>query len=160
MHTDTEQTDSLEQRVRDLVLEVIDGTALFLVDLDVRGRKGSRVVDVFLDSDDELGIDTLAEISRELSFLLDAEDFIKGRYNLNVSSPGVDRPLVLPRQYSKNIGRTLEVQYQPEDAEAPLQVQGELVGADDETIKIEVDGKTTDRIRYQDITQAKVLLPW
>ncbi|ARA92296.1 MAG: ribosome maturation factor RimP [Bacteroidetes bacterium] len=163
MHPETEQTagpDPIAERIRALVQEIVEGSPLFLVDLQVRGRPGSRVVDVFIDSDEPLGVDTLAEVSRELSFLLDAEDFIKGRYHLNVSSPGVDRPLSLPRQYRKNIGRALGVYYRTEAEDAPRELRGVLVAADEEAITLEEDDGPTHRIPYSAITRANVLLPW
>jgi len=70
-------------RVQALVEEVIFDSPLFLVDLIVRGHKGSRVVEVYLDSDRPLDVDALARISREVGFLLDTEEVIDGKYTLN-----------------------------------------------------------------------------
>ena len=103
---------AVDARVKTLVEEVLAGSPHFLVDLEVRGARGSQAVDVFIDSDEGLGVGTLARISREVAFLLDTGEVIAGHYRLNVSSPGLDRPLKLPRQYKKNVGRALRVHYQ------------------------------------------------
>ncbi|MFQ5572552.1 MAG: ribosome maturation factor RimP [Rhodothermales bacterium] len=148
------------ERVRGLVEEVLAGTPHFLVDLDVRGASGSQVVNVFVDSDDDLGVGTLAEISRDVGFLLQTEDVIAGRYRLDVSSPGVDRPLKLPRQYKKNVGRKLRVHHRQAGDEEETELQGLLSGADDEAIELKVTATERHRILYDNIVWARVQLPW
>ncbi len=154
-HTDYK---TLEDRVRVVVEEVIAASNLFLVDLVVRGRKGSRVVEVFLDSDEALTVDVLAEASREIGFLLDVEEVIDGKYRLNVSSPGLDRPLRLPRQFRKNQGRTLRLRYREGTAEEAT-LKGILEAAETDVIHLRT-GNDTVRIPYQNILEARVELPW
>lgn len=155
--TDTVAT-TLAGRVEALVEEVLRGTPHFIVEVQVRGTKGARVIEVFIDSDDALGVDTLASVSRDVAFLLDTEEVIDGRYRLDVSSPGVDRPLRLPRQYQKNVGRQLRVHYRQD--EANTEVEGELTAADDEAITLAPKKGAPRQIRYDDIVWAKVQLPW
>ena len=147
-------------RVRGLVEEVLAGTPHFIVECDVRGAPGSQAVDVFLDSDEALGVDTLAEINREIGFLLDTEGVLAGRYRLNVSSPGIDRPLKLPRQYRKNVGRRLRVHHRKPGGDGNTETLGDLVEADDEAVEMVVSDAERRRIRYDDILWAKVQLPW
>ncbi|MDX1545411.1 MAG: ribosome maturation factor RimP, partial [Rhodothermales bacterium] len=66
--------EPLHDRVQALVEDILSGTAHFVVEVEVRGKPGSQSVSVYLDSDDALGVDELARISRELGFLLDTED--------------------------------------------------------------------------------------
>ena len=68
----------VDARVKTLVEEVLAGSSHFLVELEVRGAPGSQAVDVFIDSDEGLGVDTLARISREVAFLFDAEEVLAG----------------------------------------------------------------------------------
>lgn len=158
-HGNTNETVTLESRLRDIVEEVLGASPLYLVDLNVRGRKGSQVIDVFIDSDTDLDVEMLAEVSRELGFLLDTEDLIKGSYSLNVSSPGVDRPLSLPRQYKKNVGRKLKVKRRTAEDSSET-IMGQLVSASEESIELDVDRKGRVHISYADIMEAKVQLPW
>lgn len=155
----TEPTD-VARRVSELVDEAIAGTNVFVVEVEVRGSHGSRVVDIYVDSDEDLAIDRLAEISREVSFLLDVEDVIPGRYSLNVSSPGLDRPLRLPRQYRKNIGRSLRVHYQKPDGSGATETVGTLRSADEDAIELDVANGDARRIPLDDVVWAKVQLPW
>lgn len=155
--TDT-VANPLAARVEALAEEVLRGTPHFVVEVQVRGTKGARVIEVFVDSDEALGVDALAQVSRDLAFLLDTEEAIDGRYRLDVSSPGVDRPLRLPRQYKKNVGRRLRVHYRIDDGHT--ETEGELTAADEETITLAPKKGQPRPIRYDDIVWAKVQLPW
>ena len=150
----------LLDRIRGLVEEVLAGTPHFIVECQVRGAPGSQAVDVFLDSDEALGVDTLAQISRDIGFLFDTEEVLPGRYRLNVSSPGVDRPLKLPRQYRKNVGRKLRVHHRKPEGDGNTETLGDLVDADDEAVEMALSDAERRRIPYDDILWAKVQLPW
>jgi ribosome maturation factor RimP len=91
-----------------------------------------------------------AILSRKLSEVLDAADPITGEYVLEVSSPGVDRPLTLPRHWRRNAGRLVTVT----SAEGQP-VTGRILASDDEGATLLVDD-TELRIRYGDVHRAKV----
>lgn len=148
----------LETRAREMVEELLGQGPIYIVDMAIRGTRGSHAVDVFLESDNTLGVDTLADISRELEFLLDTEKLIPGPYTLRVSSPGADRPLRLPRQYRKHLGRSLCVHYQAEPG-SYREVRGQLARADASGIGLRTNGQMAD-ISFEDILWAKVQLPW
>jgi ribosome maturation factor RimP len=147
----------LRSRLRALADEVAEDRDAYVVDVEVRGQKGSRVIEVFVDSDGGVGTDDLAHLSRDLGFLLETEDVVKGKYNLNVSSPGADRPLMLLRQYPKHVGRTLAVQTgEGDEAQARA---GTLTAVHDDSFDLEHDGET-ETIAFADVTDARVQLPW
>lgn len=152
----TQQT--IADRVRDLTEEVIAGTSYFLVDVAVRGHKGTRVVEIYVDSGEDFGHDDLAVVSKEVGFLLDVEDVVDGSYKLEVSSPGIKRPLQMPQQYQKNVGRTLRVRYQSDDGEEI--VVGDLTSADDSEIELELSSGDRLQLPYHTINQARIELPW
>lgn len=81
----------------------------FLVDVIVSSKKGPGKVLLLVDADHGMTIDDCAEISRQLSKVLDESPLLTEAYMLEVSTPGVDQPLKLKRQYVKNIGRKLKV---------------------------------------------------
>lgn len=151
---------SLTGRVRSLAEEVIMGTGYFIVDVQVRGHKGTRVVEVYVDAETDLGLDDLATVSRELGFLLDVEDVVDGSYKLEVSTPGIKSPITMPQQYRKNVGRTLRVRYQLDTQESEQNEVLDLVGADEDSIDVEHANGDTERIPYSAINQARIELPW
>lgn len=75
----------------------------------------NKRLQVFIDSDEGITFDTCRRISRYLEEHIDAQGWLGEKYVLEVSSPGVDRPLIMQRQYPKNIGRKLEVKLQDEE---------------------------------------------
>lgn len=98
---------NIEKRVRELVEEKIaDKPNLFLV--DVKMHSNGKLI-VLLDGDNGVGIDDCVAVSRHVGFHLEEENVIETAYNLEVSSPGIDFPLSSPRQYAKNMGRTLGI---------------------------------------------------
>lgn len=151
------ENTALHARLHALAEEAAAETGLYIVEVEVRGQKGSRVIEVFVDADDGVGVAAIARLSRDLEFLLDTEDVVKGRYTLNVSSPGADRPLVLARQYRQHIGRPLKVT--TEAPGGPNARTGTLTAVADDHFELEVDG-TAERIAFADVTDARVQLPW
>ena len=154
----TENFNTLEQRIHEIVNGVVADPSHFLVSVSVRGVRGSRVVEVFVDGDDGVGVDVLAKYSREISFLLDTEDFIDGRYKLNVSSPGLDRPLFELRQYKKHIDRKLKVKIQTPEGNKVQ--EGVLSSVGDEFIELTFSNKQSSKIDFSEIVESKVVLPW
>ncbi len=153
------RTTTLADQIRHRAVSVLTGTDLYVVEVCVRGHTGARTVEVFIDGDEGVTIDQCARASRELGFLLETDDVVRGRYRLNVSSPGADRPLASPRQYPKNIGRPLKVLYRQAPEAEPETLQGTLVEADETGIGIETKG-TRRRLHFEQIAEARVVLPW
>jgi ribosome maturation factor RimP len=117
--------------------------AQFLVDVVITAKKGPKKVLLVVDGDAGITIDECAELSRHLAKALDEGNLIEDNYLLEVTSPGVDQPLSLKRQYQKNIGRTLKVKT------ADQQLEGRLTDVRDDRIVLEQQvgtGKKTEII--------------
>lgn len=112
-----------------------------LADLEVRlGGKGG-VVRVFIDKPDGIGLDDCEKVSLAVSAILDVEDPVPGNYDLEVSSPGLDRKLTKVEHFQRFIGETVKVSLRfPK--EGRRRFRGTLVSADDENIVVEVDGES------------------
>lgn len=106
---------SVEEKIVDL-LEVKfkepGFTDCFLIETKMGANKRLQV---FIDSDEGINFATCRKISRYLEEHIDTQGWLGEKYVLEVSSPGVDRPLVMERQYPKNVGRKLEVKVKEED---------------------------------------------
>jgi len=119
-----EVKDKIEGWLQPMLLE----RNLFLV--DIKFPMG-RQIEVFVDSDTGIHISECAEISRFLEKNLDDSGLVPDNYILEVSSPGMENPLRVPRQYNRRIGRMLEV-----TKTDGIQLIGQLVEANSEKIKL------------------------
>ena len=112
-----------------------------LADLEVRlGGKGG-LVRIFIDKPDGIGLDDCEKVSRAVSAILDVEDPVPGNYDLEVSSPGLDRKLTKVGHFQRVIGETVKVQMRF-PIEGRRRFRGTLVSVDDENIVVEVDGES------------------
>ncbi|MEP0984490.1 ribosome maturation factor RimP [Ekhidna sp.] len=140
----------LENKVKALAEKAIeDEQDLFLVDVKIKGNSGNQKVLVFVDGNNGISIDQCSKVSRYIGNEIEEEELIEGKYTLEVSSPGLDFPLTLHRQYIKNIGRDLTIEL----TDGTL-LEGELKVVDDDEILI--NGKDERSIQFIDIKQSKV----
>jgi ribosome maturation factor RimP len=111
-----------------------------LSDLEVKlgGRGG--VVRIFIDRPDGISLDDCEKVSQAVSALLDVEDPLPGQYNLEVSSPGLDRKLTKVEHFQRFAGETVKVQMRF-PIEGRKRFRGTLVSSNDENIVVEVDGE-------------------
>jgi len=141
-------------KIAEYVEVFLRGTDKFLV--DVLLKPGNRVY-VFIDGDHGVTIDDCVRVSRMLENSLDreSEDF-----ELNVSSAGADQPLRMPRQYPKNIGRSLHIKLADEK-----ELKGKLMSTDENGITLLTEGDKKKKIApvetyilFQSIVEAKVII--
>ena len=112
-----------------------------LADLEVRlGSKGG-LVRIFIDKPEGIDLDDCEKVSLAVSALLDVEDPVPGNYNLEVSSPGLDRKLTKVELFQRFEGETVKVQMRF-PIEGRRRFRGTLVSSDDENIVVEVDGES------------------
>ena len=90
-------------KIKGLIKPLFDQKGIYLVEIELRGHINNQVLSVYADTETGITMQQITEISREISDILDIEDLIKGKYRLNISSPGIDRPLTEPWQYRRNI---------------------------------------------------------
>lgn len=152
---------NIEKRVAELVDEKIaemERPDLFLV--DVKMHANGKLM-ILVDGDKGIGISECAAISRYVGFKLEEENTIETAYNLEVSSPGLDTPLTLMRQYTKNIGRDLAIK-----TTGGAKREGKLTALTEDAITIEEKIKEKGKkagviesvIPIDQITETKVLI--
>ena len=103
--------DATLTRVWQLAGPLVEGEGMEIVDIEFRheGSRGGRVLRLYLDKEGGPNVDDLGRVSRQLSELLDAEDTIDGSYTLEVSSPGINRPLKKPAHFARFVGKRIRV---------------------------------------------------
>jgi ribosome maturation factor RimP len=125
------------------------GLDLEAVDLSSAGKR--RVLRVAVDKDGGVTMDDIAEATRAVSTTLDARDLMGERtYTLEVSSPGVDRPLTLPRHWRRNAGRLVKVSLHEGEP-----VTGRITTSDDDAAVLDVEG-TEHRVPFDQVSKAKI----
>ncbi|SEN64789.1 ribosome maturation factor RimP [bacterium A37T11] len=149
----------LEKRVSELVIEKFtDRPDLFII--AIKMHENGKLT-ILLDGDQGISIQDCAAVSRHVGFHLEEENQIDTAYHLEVSSPGIESPLLLLRQYQKNISRNVHIKLVDGG-----QMEGKLLAADDQEIEIEElikekGKKVTAAIRtlpFTQIAETKVLI--
>ena len=140
----------ISEKVKELVEQSLNED-LFVVEIIVNGGVMAKKVLVLLDGDNGIAIDQCAQISRQLSEKMDELYFFEGRYKLEVSSPGLDHPIVLHRQYIKNKGRDFAVVTKENE-----KIKGKLVGVNENTITLSM--KVKKEIKNMEIPINQILM--
>jgi ribosome maturation factor RimP len=144
----------LEQMVR----PVVEAAGLDLVEVAFGREGGRRVLRVTVDRDGGVDLDSIAEASERISRRLDVEDFDPGPYELQVSSPGVERPLRAASDFARSIGEGVRVRTTGL-VDGSRTHTGTLVGAGDREVRIATEqGERT--IEYEEIATARTVFDW
>lgn len=141
----------LRERLGPLLTPVLEQAQLDLEDVEVRTAGRRTLLRLLVDSDDGVSLDEIAAVSSAISKTLDASDVMgEAPYILEVSSPGVDRPLTQPRHWRRNIGRLVTV--------TPVEGRrftGRIRDVGEDSAELEIDGVPT-QISYRDVAKARV----
>jgi ribosome maturation factor RimP len=146
-------TEAVEKAVGPVVQA--EGYELVLVEYIPR----SHVVRMYIDRPGGITIDDCTTVTHLVGDLLDAEGFsdrVEGKYTLEVSSPGLDRPLVRPCDFVRFVGQKARVTTREPLAEGRRRFSGKLLQADDRGIQIDVDGRAY-AIAYEIIERARLI---
>lgn len=150
----------IREKTRETLQPVLERRNAFLVDVQVRVERKSLLVQAFADTDEGITIQECADISREVRPLLEARGFggPGGGLMLEVSSPGIDRPLKFLRQYRRNIGRTFRVRFtQGADSRT---ITGTLTAVEGEMLTFQPENGEAISLPFETILESKEELPW
>ena len=140
----------------DLIEPYLADEKLELDDLELSGRGRGRTLRVVVDGD-EVGIDRLAELSRGLSRLLDDAPALQDQYQLEVTSPGLERKLRRPSHYRKSVGR--EVVVKANGGEQTSTYRGVLSDAAESRFTVDSEDGPV-QVSYEDVVSAKTVFRW
>lgn len=147
------------EEVRDLAEAVARRRSLRLWDVELAGSPGRGVVRVFVDSDDGIDLDTVAEVSEEISRALDLRDPIPGRYTLEVSSPGVERVLREPDHFALSVGKAVVVKTRDPLVKEGHRIEGVIAGTSVNGIRVTTPQGDID-VPYEQIKTARTVFEW
>ncbi len=128
-----------EQKLTDMLRPAVAETGKELLGVEFVSAGNNSVLRLFIDHENGIDVDDCAEVSRQVGAILDVEDPISSEYNLEVSSPGVDKPLFELAHYQAVVGETINVKLS-----MPLngrrKFKGNLVAIENDTLIVDVDG--------------------
>jgi len=170
-----QRTDWMDKarQISDLLAPTVASLGLELLGVEYLPAPGSAVVRLYIDYPADaalvigedgqpaapmVGIDECEQVSREVSAQLDVEDPISGNYTLEVSSPGIDRPLFTPAQFERFIGQAAKVGLKlPQDGRRRL--TGRITGIEGDTIRFDIDGQPFTAA-FDNIDKARLVPDW
>ena len=134
----------------------LEAESLELDDLELTGSGKGQTLRVVIDGDD-VDVERIARVSRGLSRVLDNETDMSDSYQLEVTSPGLERKLRRPQHFIKSVGREVKAKYRNGDTNAT--VSGVITEADDHAFTMEVDDQAI-RVDYGDVLKARTVFRW
>jgi len=145
-----------EENIKEITEDTVRNCGYFLVDFNLRGHGRNQVIEVYIDGEHYISADDCSKVSRELNNRLQniivPDDF----YRLDVSSPGVDRPLKFIEQFPKHLNKKFDLTYQQDNE--TKKTEAELIEVQDDELKFLTKDKKEIIIKFKNIIKAKVLL--
>jgi len=145
----------LKDKLLELLMPEIESLGYELVELDVPAPGGVGVLRIYIDRDEGIGLDDCERVSHRVSGVLDVEDPIPGQYVLEVSSPGLDRPLRIEEHFRRQVGRVVKIVLEP-GRPGRRRYKGKIVAVDGGLLEIEVDGEGVT-LPLSDIESARLV---
>ena len=141
-----------------LVSPVIEAVGLELVEVTFNREAGGRVLRITVDRVGGVDLDTISATAEQVSRRLDLEGFAPGPYSLEVTSPGIERPLRRQVDFQRRVGDRVRIRT-TEAIEGARNHAGALVSADPEAIVVDTEGGSL-RIPYGQIASARTVADW
>jgi ribosome maturation factor RimP len=144
------------EQVRSVAARVTGDRGLELVDVELKRAPGGHLVRLFVDRSGGIGLDELQSVSMEVSAILDAEDPIEGAYTLEVSSPGLDRPLRSEAEYKRFAGSLARLSsYEPVDGRRHW--TGRIVSCEDGVVTLDLEKeRRTARVPFEKVAHGRL----
>ena len=146
----------IKEELKQRLLPLIEEEDLELVELDLVGKPPHYILRIFVDKAGGVNVEECADLSRRLSDYLDTEDLIQGRYTLEVSSPGLERPLLSLDDFRRKIGERVKV-----DLKSPLdekkETKGEIVEVRENEVVIALEDKV-ETIPWDRIDKGRIII--
>jgi ribosome maturation factor RimP len=143
-----------KNKIANKIKEETENLGYLFIEMDFRGDSRNHILEIFIDNEAGITTDDCANLSREISDMIEEENLIESRYRLDVSSPGIDRPLKYIQQFERNIGRSFELQLEDEN---DSKLEGKLLELDNDDLKFQIK-KEVKVINIKNIKSAKVLV--
>jgi ribosome maturation factor RimP len=146
---------SKREAIGAIIEQVTSSVGLELVHWEIAGPRNNQALRIFIDKEGGVTHSDCETVSHQVSALLDVEDLIADHYLLEVSSPGVDRPLYKRADYQRFAGNKVKLKtQQPIDGQRNF--RGRLLGIEGDTVKLELENSGIIEIAFEQITKANI----
>ncbi len=145
----------IKKNIEPKIAEFTESLGFLLIDIIVRGDSRNQVVEVYIDNEEGVSAEDCADLSKLINEYFDDTLQIDSKYRLDVSSPGVDRPLKFLAQYNKHLNRNFEIKFL--ENEKKQKFTGVLKKIEGENLFLQ-KGKDLIKVNFNNITSAKVLI--
>jgi ribosome maturation factor RimP len=146
--------DEIIERVQGIVKPILEHEGMELVDIEYRREANGWVLRIYIDKEGGVTIGDCSIVSQAIDRVLDIEDFISNPYHLEVSSPGLNRPLKSEKDFKRYRNRVIKLKtFKP--IEKRRNFKGRLIDFYEDQIEIEVDGEIF-RIPFKDVAKANL----
>lgn len=142
-------------RVRDIVVPLVEAADLELYDLDLAGG----VLQLLVDRPGGADIGEVSRLARVISRALDEHDPIDGNYALEVSTPGLERPLRTPDHFSRSVGSSVKIKTKP-GTDGERRFEGTITAADEASVTVQDADGEPHTVRYDDVERARTTFEW
>jgi ribosome maturation factor RimP len=146
----------IDENIRGLVEGGVEEEGLTFVDMSLIRRKGGAILRVYVDRPGGITVGECARLSRKLEMIIDNEEIFEGKYTLEVSSPGLDRPLKSEKEFGLRIGEKIRLYYTDKD-EKSHELEGRLENVDSSMVSIVNDEGRFD-IDLMKVIKGKIIL--
>ncbi len=150
----------LEEKIKEILKKIFEGKDFHLIDVKIRGEKKNKIAEIYIDSENEIDLDKLSKISKDINEIIDSDEISGELLKIVVSSPGVENSFRFIWQLKKHINRILEFSVNG------VKNSGKLISVDESTdeLTFEIYEKkkeiTVYKNRFNDIESIKVKLPF
>ena len=124
-----------------LIEPLVEGMGYEVVDIEFRPHPKNGLLRVYIDHERGIQLEDCEQVSRQISAMLDVEDPIPGHFNLEISSPGLDRPLRKEEDFERFAGEVVKIKMGMPNIEGQRNFTGKLLGLKDNEVLVEIDGE-------------------
>ena len=149
---------NFESKLENYIKQICNDLGFMFIEASIHGHKNKQNIKVIADTEKGITLEECQNLSREISDIIFRKDLIYSDYRLDVSSPGLDKPLVKDYEYKRNIGRDLIITFKDESGNLK-EIVGELIEYNDDKINLKTD-KDLLSLDLKNITKAKIKLKW
>lgn len=154
------RTSPVIQRIDALLRPAVEALGFDIVRIRINAQRGTQVLQIMAEphgGEREMTVQDCALVSRHVSAILDVEDPISGAYNLEISSPGIDRPLTNAQDFTRHIGHEASVEMEW-PVEGRKRFKGEILAVEGDDVRLKLDEKNEAVLDISGMQQAKLVL--